>query len=247
MMELKPEDSIHKSYLNRLLIEIGDQTELSQSMAFKGGTCASMLGFLDRFSVDLDFDLLRSLPQLTIRQGLLRIFDHLGLSVEREFDQVLMFQVKYPSDPNRRSTIKLSLNTIITKANQYKVQYFSEIDRLLNSQTIETMFANKLVATLDRYQHHGSIAGRDIYDIHHFFLSGYSYIGQVITERTGDDPNTYLSKLIEFIKNKVNQNIINEDLNLLLSSQQFQSIRKILIPETINFLTNETDNMSRMI
>lgn len=239
MMNLRPEDTIHKSYLNRLLAEIGDNPLLSQKLAFKGGTCASMLGFLDRFSVDLDFDLLQEKSEENIRKEFRQIFNHLGLTIKKEFDNVLMFQVQYPSVPNKRNSIKISVNSPIIKANKYKVQYFPEIDRLMNSQTIQTMFANKLVAVMDRYSNHQTIAGRDIYDIHHFFISGYSYSRQVIKERTGDDPKIYFKKLIIFIKDNLTQTMINEDLNTLLPDRQFQNIRKVLIPETLSFLTKE--------
>ncbi len=75
----------------------------------------------------------------------------------------------------RGTRLKVSASNLRVEANQYKVQYFPEIDRLINSQTIETMFANKLVAVTDRYAQHNTIAGRDIYDIHHFFVQGYAY------------------------------------------------------------------------
>ncbi|HIP71371.1 MAG TPA: hypothetical protein EYH05_08260, partial [Anaerolineae bacterium] len=47
----------HRIQLTRLLTEILDDPYLAASLYFKGGTCAAMLGYLDRFSVDLDFDL----------------------------------------------------------------------------------------------------------------------------------------------------------------------------------------------
>jgi len=247
MTELRPEDSIHKSYLNRLLIEISDNSKLSQALAFKGGTCASMLGFLDRFSVDLDFDLLQKTDEAILRKEFRHIVSHLDLVIKKEFDDVLMFQIGYPSVPNKRNSIKISINSLIVKANQYKVQYFPEIDRLINAQTIETMFANKLVAVMDRYNLRHTIAGRDIYDIHHFFISSYSYLGSVIKERTGDDPKYYFEKLSKFIKQKVTQTIINEDLSTLLSNRQFQGIRKVLIPETLNFITNEQKQLKRVV
>ena len=174
MIDLRPEDIIHKSYIHRLLMEIVDQPLMAQALAFKGGTCASMLGYLDRFSVDLDFDVLKGADEAALRKVFHQIFDQLGFKVTLEFDKVLFFQLRYPSSPGKRSTLKVSASNISVKANQYKVQYFPEIDRLINSQTIETMFANKLVAVTDRYAQHKTIAGRDIYDIHHFFIQGYS-------------------------------------------------------------------------
>ena len=239
MLDLRPEDILHKSYLNRLLMEIIDRPMLAHNLAFKGGTCASMLGYLDRFSVDLDFDILKNADEIVLQNEFHQVFDYLGLIITGEFDKVLFFQLRYPNDPGKRNILKVGGSNLAVKSNQYKVQYFPEIDRLMNSQTIETMFANKLVAVTDRYELHQSIAGRDIYDIHNFFIHGYSYHAAVIQERTGLEPKEYFGKLIDFIKEHVNQTIINEDLNTLLPNHQFQQIRKILLPETLSMLTRE--------
>ena len=239
MLDLRPEDIIHKSYLNRLLIEIIDRPALSHNLAFKGGTCAGMLGHLDRFSVDLDFDVLKNADEITLREEFHQVFEYLGLTVAEELDRALMFRVRYPSEPGKRNNLKVSASSLPVKANKYQVQYLPEIDRMMTCQTVETMFANKLVAVIDRYNLHGTIAGRDIYDIHHFFIKGYSYHAPIIQERTGLEPGDYLKKLSEFIKKHVTQTIVNEDLNTLLPHKQFQQIRKILIPETLALLERE--------
>jgi predicted nucleotidyltransferase component of viral defense system len=239
VLNLRPEDALHKSNMNRLLMEIIDQPLLALALAFKGGSCAAMLGNLDRFSVDLDFDLTKTVDESMIRAEFQRIFKYLDLKVIGEFDRVLFFQLRYPNDPGKRSTMKVSVNSLKINSNRYKVQYFPEIDRLMNSQTIETMFANKLVAVTERYKLHRSIAGRDIYDIHHFFLRGYAYQAAVIKERTGQDPKDYLETLIHFIRKHVTQTLINEDLNTLLPPARFQQIRKVLLPETLSFIENE--------
>jgi hypothetical protein len=226
--------------MNRILIEIIDNPCLSQHLAFKGGTCAAMLGFLDRFSVDLDFDLLDKSQAAAIRGEFHTIFSRLGLTVAKEYDAVLFFQVKYTNEnQSKRNTIKVSAHDIPVIANDYAVSYFKEIDRLMKSQTIETMFANKLVALTDRFAKHKTIAGRDIYDIHHYFVQGYKYKGAVIQERTGLTPEDYFASLMSFVNKHVTQTVINEDLNTLLPSDRFQQIRKILLPETIHFLENE--------
>lgn len=243
MLNLRPEDILHKSYLHRLLMEIVDQPLLAQSLAFKGGTCAAMLGYLDRFSIDLDFDNVANADEAAMRITFHQVFDRLGFIVKLEFDQVLFFQLRYPSGIGKRNTLKISVSNLWVKANRYKVQYFPEIDRLINSQTIETMFANKLVAITDRYVQHNTIAGRDIYDIHHFFVQGYRYRREVIQERVGVTPTVYIATLIAFIKEHVTQTIINEDLNSLLPLKQFQQVRKILIPETLAILASELDRL----
>ncbi len=239
MLDLRPEDIIHKSQLHRLLMEIVDQPLVAQTLAFKGGTCAAMLGYLDRFSVDLDFDVLKGADEVALRKAFHQVFDHLGFRVTLEFDKVLFFQLRYPSSPTKRNTLKVSTSDMSVGSNQYKVQYFPEIDRLINSQTIETMFANKLVAIMDRYAQHKTIAGRDIYDIHHFFVQGYGHHSAVIRERTGLEPKEYFAKLIDLLRKHVTQKIIDEDLNSLLPYKKFQQIRKILIPETLSILAQE--------
>ncbi len=244
MLNLRPEDSIHKSNLNRLLIEIIDRPVLSQNLAFKGGTCAGMMGYLDRFSVDLDFDVLENADEKALRQALHQVFNYLELTVMEEFNKVLMFRLRYPSEPGKRNNLKVSASSQMVKANKYKVQYLAEIDRMMNCQTVETMFANKLVAVTDRYGLHGTIAGRDIYDIHHFFVHGYAYNPQVIQERTGLEVKDYLGKLSDFIKKHVTQTIINEDLNTLLPNKHFQRIRKVLIPETVAILKREVTKLT---
>jgi len=242
MIDLRPEDTIHKSYLNRILTEVTDNNTLSSSLAFKGGTCAAMFGFLDRFSVDLDFDLVSGIKEETVRKEFRKIFKYLDITIKKEFDNVLMFQVQYPSSPNKRNTIKVSVNSLKIKSNVYKVQYLPEINRLANCQTIETMFSNKLVAVTDRYKEHNTIAGRDIYDIHYFFINGYKYSEKVIEERTKMKADKYIEILHKFISQKVNQTIINEDLNALLPISKFQSVRKVLIPETLHFLALKSNS-----
>ena len=244
MLDLRPEDILPKSFLNRVLMEIIDRPFLAHNLAFKGGSCSSMLGYLDRFSVDLDFDILKNADETVLRNEFHQVIDYLGLKVTSEFDKVLFFQLRYPNDPGKRNTLTVSSSNLIVKANQYKVQYFTEIDRLMNSQTIETMFANKLVAVKDRYDLHQTIAGRDIYDIHHFFVYGYTYHAPVIKERTGLEPKDYFGKLISFINEHITQTIINEDLNSLLPANKFQQIRKILLPETLSLLAREHQKLN---
>lgn len=239
MIYIRTDDILHRSYLNRILIEIIDNSELSGNLAFKGGTCAAMLGYLDRFSVDLDFDILKGAKVAGLRQEFHRVFSGLGLQVTRELDKAIFYQLRYPNEMGKRNNIKVSASGVMVKANGYRVQYLAEIDRLVNCQTIETMFANKLVAVLDRYQRHKTIAGRDIYDIHHFFIRGLKYNVGVIEERTGWKTEVFFRKLADFIRKYVNQRIINEDLNALLPPERFRQIRKILIPETLALLKRE--------
>lgn len=239
MIQLRPQDTYHKSQLSRLLIEIIDDPVLGQNLYFKGGTCAAMRGLLDRFSVDLDFDIKMGVDRRILAQELEKVFLKLDLEIKDQSKKTLDYVVKYKTGQNMRNTIKVEAVDVGFKANKYEPAYLSEIDRTMGCQTQETMFANKLVAPLDRFERNRSIAGRDIYDIHHFYIKGYSYLPTIIKERTGLSQSNFLQKLISFIQERVTQTVIDEDLNTLLSISQFNSVRKVLKIETLKFLEND--------
>lgn len=239
MIPVRPQDARHKAWLLRVLTEIVDNPLLSQNLYFKGGTCASMLGFLDRFSVDLDFDLKTDALAKEIRVEFGKIFKNLGLNIKDQSKKVPEFFVRYESPKNERSIIKIDAFGMVYKANKYASQFLPEINRMVNCQTVETMVANKLVAITDRFEKNGSIAGRDLYDIHYFFMNGYGFNGDVITERTGLTAEKYFKKLVDFIEKNVTETIINEDLNTLLRPEVFNKIRKVLKQVVITYITSQ--------
>ena len=227
---------IHKAWLIRVLTEIADDPEMSGNLQFKGGTCAAMLGWLDRFSVDLDFDVTAGADEKLLRQKFHAIFKKFDLEIKQESKKALEFWVKYKAPANSRNTIKIDALNWQVKANKYIPQYLPEIDRFMTCQTIETMFANKLVAVWDRWHKSKSIAARDIYDIHHFYLQNFIYLPEVIEERTEMPVKKYLAWLRDFIQKHITERLIDEDLNALVPPEQFKKIRRTLKQETLSFL-----------
>lgn len=233
-------DAVHKAWLYRVLTGIYDDAFLANALAFKGGTCAAMLGYLDRFSVDLDFDYpgeRSNLDQTRIR--LERVFHDLGLTIRDQSKVVPQYFLKYEALERSRNTIKIDVALPPPKANAYEAKRFHEIDRVITCQTLEAMVANKLVALMDRYEHNEAIAGRDLYDIHHFLLKGYRYNEEVIRERTGKNMAHFFADLIVFVEKNITDEIIAQDLNTLLPYEKFSQIRKILKRETLMFLRDE--------
>ena len=235
----KREDAYHKVQLYRLLTEILDSDRISSSFYFKGGTAASMLGFLDRFSVDLDFDLKKGSPKKEIEIELTKIFSKLEFMVDKKSSKTFYYILKYQAKPGLRNSLKLSFIPLEFKSNIYKSLFLPEIDRYANCQTIETMFGNKLVALIDRFKKTKTIAGRDLYDIHHFFLQGFRYNSGIISERTKKPVKDYLQDLVDFINSKVTEKIISEDLSYLLSVDKFKKLRRDLKNETVMLLKDE--------
>jgi predicted nucleotidyltransferase component of viral defense system len=240
MIVPQPKDVVHKAWLYRVLTGIYDNADLAKVLYFKGGTCAAMLGYLDRFSVDLDFDYVgerKAIPET--RKKLEKIFAELGLTIHDKSKVVPQYFLKYEAQKGQRNTMKIDVSVPPPRANTYEQKRFSEIDRIITCQTIETMMANKLVAFMDRYENNEAIAGRDLYDIHHFFMQGYRYNEAVIKERTGKSTIQFFTDLIAFVEQHVTEEIITQDLNMLLPYERFSRIRKILKSETLMFLRGE--------
>lgn len=234
-----PKEAFHKAQMYRLLIKILDHPLISHNVYFKGGTAAAMLGWLDRYSIDLDFDLKKNADVSKIDKELGKIFQNLDLTIDNKSDKTLFYILKYSSPSSHRNSIKLSLIDFQIRSNKYQPYLLPEINRFAFCQTVETMFANKLVAIIDRYQKRKMIAGRDLYDIHHFFIQGFRYLPEVIVERTGRKPIDYFKKLKDFIEKKVSEKMIAEDLIFLLPKEKFLKIKKVLRQEVIMFLSDE--------
>ena len=236
----KREDTIHRAWLFRLLSALADNNFVVAKMAFKGGSCAAMRGCLNRFSIDLDFDFIgRKNEVIKMRQEIEKIADDLGLAVKDKSQRGLQYFLKYETRDSSRNTIKLDALLPPPKSNQYEPVKLDEIDRMVLCQTKETMVANKLVAPLDRFAKTGSLAGRDIYDIHWFLMNGFSYGAAVIKERQKLSLEKFFGKLIDFIEKEVKQKYIDEDLNFLLPPVEFSRVRKILKAETVRLLKYE--------
>ncbi len=241
MLIPRKEDSLHKAWLLRLLTAICEHPELSQSLGFKGGTCAAMRGFLERFSVDLDFDFLETKEKIPeMRKYLENIFTELDLEIRDQSRVVPQYFLKYlTKDSPGRNTIKIDVAFPPPKANKYEMVRLVEIDRVVKCQTLETMVANKLVAMIGRHEKAGKIAGRDLFDLHYFFMHGYAYGKEIILERRKTSLADFFHQLINFIDKNVSGTLIDEDLNYLLPNLEFQKIRKILKTETLMFLRDE--------
>lgn len=234
-------DNLHKAWMYRVLEVIASNQYLSSVLYFKGGTCASMLDWLDRFSVDLDFDYGGAPENVQKTRNVLEsIFLDLGFSIKDKSKNGIQYFLKYQKDENMgRDTLKIDASFPLFASSKYAPQRFLEIDRVFICQTKETMFAHKLCALMDRFEKTGNIAGRDLYDIHYFFMRGCRYQGEVIIERTHLSPKEFFLKLIVFIEKYVTDQIITEDLSSLVTPQQFKILRKVLKREVIGLLKDE--------
>ncbi len=243
----RPNDALHRAWLFRVLERVASSPFLVSVLYFKGGTCAAMRGWLDRFSVDLDFDFMgRPGEMRKTKRHLEDIFRQLGLEIKDASQKAPQYFLRHPvSQPTQRNTLKIDVSFPPLSGNEYELVRFIEIDRFLYSPTQETMVANKMVALVDRFKKRRKIAARDLYDLHYFFQQGFSYRKEVIERYSGKKAVGFLKYLSSFIKKRINQRIIDQDLNFLLPPEKFKAIRKTLKKETLLFLENEIRRLEK--
>jgi len=244
MLIVRPENILRKTWMCRVLAALVDDPVLMQHLRFKGGTCAAMRGFLDRFSVDLDFDVLGARVMLpALRRRCARVFHDVGLTVSASSANTLQFFLKYTAGPRQRTTLKVDGLIPPPKANEYEPAYLPDIDRIAWCHTRETMVANRLVAPLDRFEQRGGVAGRDIYDIHAFLSHGFAYAEPVIRERRRQPMPAFFRDLIAFVEQHITATTIDQDLNTLLPLAEFKRIRSRLKDETLMLLRTELERV----
>jgi predicted nucleotidyltransferase component of viral defense system len=156
---------LHRQKMYEILQEIFN-SNLWKYLAFKWWTACYFFHKLDRFSTDLDFDLIKDYKNI----------DDEIISILQKYWEVKVwrFNIKlsyWKEDVN----IKIDINRKIWSNNSYELLNFYWTDIL--TQDKGTIFANKLVALIERN------ANRDIYDVYFFFKNNFDINENIIFER----------------------------------------------------------------
>jgi len=211
------EISKHRTIMMKILIDIYKNNILSNKLGFKGGTACYFFYDLPRFSVDLDFNLLKieileNDDLEKIIKVLTKIISKYGY-IEQSSTKLntLFWLLKYEKE---QWNLKIEVST-----RNYSDDF--EIKELLgigiSVMKKEYMFAHKLVALTDRK----NPVARDVFDIDYFLKQEWKISRRIIEERTGKKPKDYLKLLPSFVeKNFSNKNILNGVGELLDESQR---------------------------
>jgi len=221
----------HKTILFQLLKDIYSDTNISPFLGFKGGTAALMFHGLDRFSVDLDFDLLDENQEEYVFNRSIEIVKRYGTIKESRRKRFNLFIILSYEDKARH--IKVEINR-----RQYRSRY--EIKTYLGVSmqvmVVEDMFAHKLMAMYERIEK----TSRDIYDVW-FFLNSRAPINKDIVESRAQMPfNQLVNKCILQLERINNRRILTGIGELLTPSQKDWAKAK-LRDETIALLMLRID------
>lgn len=218
----------HKLLMFRILTDAFSDKELSNLIAFKGGTSLMFFHGLPRFSTDLDFNILDVSKKEFVYQKMKDIAAKYGTIKDEQlkhFGPIVVLNYE-----KGESAIKLELSTRWYD-NHYEVK--SLVGLNLKVMVEPDMFAHKLCALLDRKK---GMTGRDVFDIH-FFLNRMTSINHGIVEQRMEKPlEKYIDDCIDALK-RADVKELMANVGELLDGEYKQKMRSgKLVEETIRQL-----------
>ena len=206
----------HEQILKNILRDFYSDTGLEASLAFKGGTCLYMFYQLDRFSVDLDFNLIADdfdyqlvtdilSRYLTIDEQQNKRFTWFWMGGYEKGNQKVKVEINKRSYPDKYVNKDFYGITIPTMAPEFQL-------------------AHKLCAITDRRK----LQNRDLYDAHFMFTKQFGINEEIIRIRIGKTLKEYLTYLIDFVEKNVNSATILEGLGELIGDKQKDHIKATL-------------------
>ena len=191
---------------------------LSGLLGFKGGTMAYFFYGLDRFSVDLDFDLLDGSQKDKTRSLMADIIKNYG-TVKENTDKrfTIFFLLNY--GPGNRN-IKIEINKRNLSDSGFIISSFYGTD--VKIQKIEDAFATKLLACTTRKR----VAYRDFYDVYFYLKKGIIPNEKIIKKVSHKNTAVYLKGLIKFINEKVTTRSVLHGVGELIDTGQKDFIKR---------------------
>ncbi len=216
----------HKNILVQILKDIYTDTAIGPVLGFKGGTAAYLFYGLNRFSVDLDFDLLDGSKEQYVFNRIHEILKDYGTVKEsREKRYTLFFMLSYKDN---HQNIKVEINRR-NFGSHYEVKSYLGI--AMKVMIKEDMVANKMVAMLERIGQ----ANRDIFDTYFFLKNNWPINEHIVEKRTGLSMHDFLKKCIEHLESLSDRGIL-DGLGELLDAKQKAWVKTKLRTETIFLL-----------
>src|SRR3989339_879688 len=218
--------ALHKNLLLQILKDLYSDQTIGPFLVFKGGTAAYLFYGLDRFSVDLDFDLLDETQAEAIFDKIEKICQKYGMVKEARKKRFgFLFVVAYDQKIKNAKNIKIEIN-LQNFGSKYEVKSFMGISMLVMIK--EDMFANKLVAMSER----PGKTNRDIYDVYFFSKNLWPVNREIVTKRSGLPYKKFLRQTADNLE-KINDKKILDGLGELVSEKQKAWIRAKLKDEVL--------------
>ena len=215
----------HKFYMARILSLIFKDKDLCNVLAFKGETSLMFFHNLNRFSTDLDFNLLDpdklDLAYDKVRAILTR-FGTIDDEAKKLYGPVLVLNY---GKGERMLKVEISVRQY---PNHYEMRSLAGTD--IRVMVMSDMFAHKLCAMGER------LSPRDIYDVW-FFLQNHTEINEEIVRiRTAKSVSEYTAWCAEHVK-EASPKLLMQGLGEVLNDAKSKTfVKNKLIAETSSAL-----------
>ena len=228
--------SIHKNIQLQILKDIYTDTSIAPYLGFKGGTAALLFYNLNRYSVDLDFDLLDESKEKELFEKILKIAESYGEIRESRIKRYnLIIVLSYDT---KTQNVKIEVNRR-KFGSRYKLKTLLGISMLVMVK--EDMFAHKLMAMYERI----GKTSRDVFDVYFFAKNNWNINKEIVEKRSGMSFKKTLEQCIKLLEKMNNRNIL-DGLGEFLSESQKDWVRAKLRTETIFLLKLRLDIEKRM-
>ena len=206
--------SKHKNILIKILKDIYTDATISTILGFKGGTAAALFYGLDRFSVDLDFDLFDLEKEGYVFERIKAILENYGtLKQARKKRFSLLYVLSYDEKDINAQNVKVEINRR-EFGSRYAVESFLGIS--MQVMVREDMAAHKLCAMYERIGR----TNRDIFDVQFFLSHDWPVNKKILEDRMGVSYGEFLEKCIDAVEKFDNRNILSGMGELLTEKQK---------------------------
>lgn len=225
----------HKNILIKILKDIFTDHGLGPILGFKGGTAAYLFYALNRFSVDLDFDLLDGSKEDFVLEEVRKILEKYGTVKEADKKRFnLFYMLSYDDKSPGAQNIKVEINRR-DFGSKYDVRDYLGIS--MKVMVKEDMAAHKLVAMYERL----GKTNRDVFDIWFFLEHNWLINKQIVEARTGMSFKDFLKKSINLLE-KINDKNILAGMGELLDEKTKVWVRKNLKKDVLFLLKLKLEN-----
>lgn len=202
--------STHQAILFQILKNIYTDTAIAPYLGFKGGTAAMMFHGLDRFSVDLDFDLIEEQHEALVFEKVIQIIKQYGVLKEAHKKRFSLFCMISYEDKARNIKVEINRRKF---GSRYEIKTYLGVS--MQVMVIEDMFAHKLMAMAERIK----VTSRDIYDVWFFLQKRYPINRSIVEQRSGLPFTEAIQKCITQLE-QIRDRRILDGLGELLTRQQ---------------------------
>ena len=221
--------------MGQILKDIYTDVTISPLLGFKGGTCAYFFYNLPRFSVDLDFDLLKVTAenQKMVFEKVVTILSKYGQIKDQCIKRFTVFALLSYGDEDHNIKVEINVRKLAENMKDiYEIKEYLGISIMVAKK--DYLFAGKLAALTLRTE----TAMRDVFDIQYFANNHWDINAEVIKNLTDKTIKEHLTDCLTFIEKIKDSQILHGLGELIDNEKQKDWVRNHLKADVVFMLKN---------